>query len=125
MKKLKGGGSLPRRYKCPLCPREFTTKEKELEHFKKEHVGKITEGTVRYAFEMEVPVENMLRHGFPKELVEKVQRELEEEIRQLLAKGVSVEDILKQRFPRELVEKVRKEMVEVKRKVHLVQKTLF
>ena len=60
------------RHKCPLCPKEFRTIAELDEHFKKSHVGKITEDGIKYCLEVGITPEQMLKHGFPEKLVRKV-----------------------------------------------------
>ena len=33
---------MPRKYKCPMCPKSFTTIAALHEHMKKEHVGRLS-----------------------------------------------------------------------------------
>jgi len=63
------------RHKCPLCLKVFRTISELDAHFKKNHVGKITEDGIKYCLEVGITPEQMIKHGFPEELVWKVVKE--------------------------------------------------
>jgi|Deesub1362B_J571_1020462.scaffolds.fasta_scaffold00743_31 hypothetical protein len=52
---------MPRKYTCPRCSRTFTTSQAEFEHFKREHVGKMSREGFEYAISVGISPEKLLR----------------------------------------------------------------
>jgi len=60
------------KFQCPLCGKIYKTGKALDEHFKEEHVGKPTEEGVRYALSVGISPEQLIKHGYPEELVRRV-----------------------------------------------------
>jgi len=65
---------MSKRFECPICFKRFKTGRALDEHFKEEHVGRPTEEGVKYALSVGISPEQLIKHGYPEELVKRVVR---------------------------------------------------
>ena len=63
---------MSKKFICPLCDKKYSTGKALDEHFKEEHVGKPSEEGVRYALSVGISPEQLIKHGYPEELVRRV-----------------------------------------------------
>jgi len=50
---------MPRRFPCPICGRTFTSCESELEHIRRDHVGRLSKASFEHLIKQGVSVEKI------------------------------------------------------------------